>query len=116
MADGKDDGKTTEKRRHARVPLPEGFRATIKGQDGVEKEVTVKDISDSGAGLRVDGKFENHAFVELHMEGLGTIPGRVTREFVEGIGIEFGSGEEKLSKEMEEELKKFRRTVARNKF
>ena len=117
MAGEEDKDKPPEQRRHERVPLPENFRATIKGEDGVEREVTVKDISDSGAGLRVDGNFENESFVELHMEGHGTIPGRVVRKFVEGVGVEFDFGEEEnLSKEKEEELRKFRIAVAKEKF
>ena len=116
MADEEDKDKATEKRRHERVPLPENFRATIKGEDGVEREVTVKDISDSGAGLSVSGNFENDSFVEFHMEGHGTIPGRVVRKFVEGIGVEFDFGEEEVSKDKEEELRKFRIAVAQKKF
>ena len=97
------------------MQMPEHTKATIIGEDGVEHEVTVKDNSAGGAGLIVDGPFENDAFVELHMNGYGKIPARVTREFVEGIGVEFELGEpEKNGRE--EELKKFRLTVALKKF
>ncbi len=116
MADEEDKGKPPEQRRHERVPLPENFRATIKDENGVEREVTVKDISDSGAGLRVDGNFENEAFVELHMGGHGIIPGRVVRNFVEGIGVEFDFDDAQVSKDKEEELRKFRIAVAQKKF
>jgi hypothetical protein len=116
MAGEEDKDKPPEQRRHERVPLPENFRATIKGEDGVEREVTVKDLSDGGAGLGVEGNFENDSFVELHMEGHGTIPGRVVRKFVEGIGVEFDFDDARVSKDKEEELRKFRLAVARKEF
>ena len=116
MADEKDTDTPPEQRRHERVQLPEGFRATIRGEDGEEKEVTVTDLSDSGAGLIVDGMFENDSFVELHMEGMGRIQGKVARKFVEGIGVEFDFGVGRENKEKEEELRKFRLAVAQKKF
>ena len=116
MADEKDEDFPSEQRRHERVELPEGFRATIRGEDGEEREVTVRDISDAGAGLIVDGAFENDSFVELHMEGMGRLHGKVARKFVEGIGVEFDFDDGGGNKEMEEELRKFRISVAQKKF
>ncbi len=124
MSDGKDKkiaapggpsgGPTGDQRRHQRLEVREPFKATIIGEDGVEQNATVMDISAGGAGLAVDGPFENNAFVELHMEGYGKIPARVKREFLEGIGVEFElRGPEK--NDMEEELKKFRLAVAKEK-
>ncbi len=124
MSDGKDDiiaapggptaGPTGDQRRHQRLEMPEHVKATIIGEDGVEQDVRVMDISAGGAGLAVDGPFENDAFVELHMEGYGKIPARVKREFVEGIGVEFEFGGPEKN-DMEEELQKFRLAVAQNK-
>ena len=71
------------------MEVPEHVRATIIGENGVERDVTVKDLSAGGAWLIVDDSFENDDIVELHMEGYGKIPARVAREFVEGIGVEF---------------------------
>ncbi len=105
----------TDHRRHARMNLPKNTRATLKGEDGTMHEVQVQDISAGGAGLMVDGAFENASFVELHMEGLGGIKARVARNFVEGIGIEFDISEPQ-QKDMEEELRAFRKTVAKGKF
>ena len=68
-----------------------------------------------GAGLRVDQPIDNNAFVELHMEGMRTVPGRVARNFASGIGVEFDLGEGER-KDMEKELIKFRIAVARQKF
>ncbi len=116
MADERDEDNPPDQRRHERVQLPEGVRATIKGEDGEEKEVTVKDLSDGGAGLIVDGAFENDSFVELHLEGMGRIQGKVARSFVLGIGVKFDLSERKGNEEMEEELKKFRISVANKTF
>lgn len=49
------------------------------------------------------------------MEGYGKISARVAREFVEGIGVEFEFDEPEKN-DMEEELKKFRLSVARKKY
>ena len=123
MSDGKDKkiaapggpsaGPSGDQRRHERLEMPEHVKATIIGEDGVEQDVRVMDISAGGAGLAVEGSFENDAFVELHMEGYGRIPARVKREFVEGIGVEFELGGPEKN-DMEEELKKFRLAVAQN--
>ena len=69
--------------------MPEHVTATIIGEDGVERDVTVKDLSVGGTWLIVDDSFENDDIVELHMEGYGKFPARVAREFFEGIGVEF---------------------------
>ena len=108
------EAPTTGQHRHARTNLPGNFRAALKGEDGTTYEVGVQDIS-AAAGLLVDGVFENASFVELHMEGLGSINAHVARDFVGGIGVEFDlSGRHK--KEMEAELKTFRKTVASGNF
>ena len=102
-------------RRHARTELPPNTRAVLRKADGSEQGVDVLDISVGGAGLLVDDTFENNAFVELHMEGIGSIKASVTRDFVEGIGVEFDlAGPER--KKMEEELRAFRKAVAEKKF
>ena len=121
MSDDQDNkitatgGPPGDQRRYQRTEVPEHVKATIIGEDGVELEVTVKDLSAGGAGLIVDGSFENDDFVELHMEGYGKIPARIKREFVAGIGVEFELDEPEKN-DMEEELKKFRRAVAKEKY
>ncbi len=108
-------GPPGDRRRYQRTEMPEHLKATIIGEDGVEQDVRVMNISAGGAGLIVDGSFENDDFVDLHMEGYGKIPARVKREFVEGIGVEFELGEPEKN-DMEEELKKFRLAVAQKKY
>ncbi len=102
-------------RRHARTELPKNTRAVLKSADGTEQDVDILDISAGGAGLLVSETFENNAFVELHMEGMGSIKARVKRDFVEGIGVEFDlAGADR--KKMEEEILAFRKAVAREKY
>ena len=102
-------------RRHARMELPTNTRAVLRNADGSEQNVDVLDISAGGAGLLVSDTFENDAFVELHMEGMGSIKARVRRDFIEGIGVEFDlTGPER--KKMEDELLAFRKAVAKEKF
>ena len=103
------------RRRHARTALPKNFHATLKDDDGKMHDVDVQDISGAGAGLLVDGTFGNASFVELHMEGLGTIQGHVARDFANGISVEFDLDEHK-KKDMEAELLAFRKTVAKGNF
>ncbi len=103
------------KRRHARTELPKNTRAVLRNADGSEQDVDVLDISAGGAGLLVSDTFENDAFVELHMEGLGSIKARVARDFVEGIGVEFDLAEPERKK-MEDELLAFRKAVASEKY
>ena len=86
-------GPIAEQRRHQRMEVPEHLTVTIIGEDS----------------------FENDDIVELHVEGYGKIPARVAREFVEGIGVEFELDEPEKN-DMEEELKKFRLSVARKKY
>lgn len=105
----------TEGRRYPRQELPENVRVTITGKGGEKIEGTVMDISPGGAGLSINKPIDNNAFVELHMEGMGTIPGRVARNFARGIGVEFDLSEQER-KAMQEELIKFRKTVARKKY
>ncbi|NQU61495.1 MAG: PilZ domain-containing protein [Rhodospirillales bacterium] len=107
-------GSPFDGRRHARHEVDQNLRATIKDEEGNEHEVIVQDISAGGAGLLVDGSFGNDAFVELHMEGVGKIPAKVARDFVNGIGVEFQL-EDSKKEEMKEEIKKFRLAVAREK-
>ncbi|MBT3304932.1 MAG: PilZ domain-containing protein [Alphaproteobacteria bacterium] len=98
-------------RRYPREMVPGNLRATIKDENGHEQEAAVADISVGGAGLVVDGLFGNSAFVELHMDGVGTIPGRVARQFAQGIGVEFDISE-KEREAMKEELLAFRKAVS----
>ena len=112
---GRGLGPTTDHRRHVRTVLPKKTRAGLKDEDGTNHEVEVRDISAGGAGLLVDGVFDNDSFVEMHMEGLGEIKARVARNFIEGIGIEFDLSDPERNV-VEAELRAFRNTVANEEF
>lgn len=101
-----------EQRRYKRLDLPADTRAVLKDAGGNELDVGVMDLSGGGAGLSTDVPFENNAFVELHIEGMEPIPGRVARKYDEGMGVEFDLNEP-AKKDMEEEIRNFRLTVAR---
>lgn len=102
-------------RRYDRIAVPGNFQATLKDEKGREREVGVTDISAGGAGLVVDGQFANSEFIELHMDGFGKVPGKVKRQFAEGIGVEFDISE-KEREAMKDELLAFRKTVAAKTF
>lgn len=108
--------RPVDRRRAPRFEVAEEIRATVRDRDGEETEAILKDISTGGAGLIVGGAFENDDFVELHMEGLGTVPARVARKSMEGVGLEFNLDEAEDKAVMEEELRKFRLAVAKQKF
>ncbi|NQV83288.1 MAG: PilZ domain-containing protein [Rhodospirillales bacterium] len=102
-------------RRYPREMVPRNLRATITDENGQKQEAAISDISAGGAGLVVDGLFGNSAFVELHMDGIGTIPSRVARQFAQGIGVEFEISE-KEREAMKDELLAFRKTVSAHEF
>ncbi len=115
MTGRKGGDKITDVRRYPRQRLAENVRVTITGEGGEKTEGMIMDISPGGAGLSVNKPIDNNAFVELHLEGLGTVPGRVARNFASGIGVEFDLSERER-KDMEEELIKFRKAVARKEY
>ena len=95
--------------------MPKNARVTITGEDSGKTEGMIMDVSPGGAGLSVNEPIDNNAFVELHMEGMVTVPVQVARNFARDIGIEFDLREQER-KDMEEELIKFRKAVARKKY
>jgi len=105
-------GTRPDHRRHERLDLPDNTRAVLRNADGVELEVGVNDLSGGGAGLKTETPFDNESFVELHINGMAPISGRVARKFVEGMGVEFDLKDQEKEK-MEEEVRKFRLAVAR---
>jgi len=105
-------GTVPDHRRHERLDLPANTRAILKDANGNELDVGVNDLSGGGAGLHTETPFDNDSFVELHINGMAPISGRVARKFVEGMGVEFDLKDQEKEK-MEEEVRKFRLAVAR---
>ena len=79
-----------DKRRHPRYPLDERVQAR-SGE--VEREGRLKDISGSGALVDLVAPLGNELFVELHVEGLGRLPGRVVRGREKEIAVKFNVDE-----------------------
>jgi hypothetical protein len=96
-------------RRHTRTAFRERVRAVR--EDG-EFESETEDISKSGVGLLSDAMLDNSAFVELHIGEVGVIPGHVARTYEGGFAVEFDVSE-KEKERIEAEIKRFRRTLAR---
>ena len=55
----------------------------------VEVEAELLDISGSGAALRSTVLLDNDTFVELHIEGVGDLKGRVARSYDGGFAVKF---------------------------
>lgn len=76
-------GVAGENRRHERTKLASGM-ATLKLDEGVSVQVSVKDISMSGASISTPARPPIGAEVQL-----GKLRGRVVRHHPEGIGLQF---------------------------
>ncbi|MDP7652625.1 MAG: PilZ domain-containing protein [Rhodospirillales bacterium] len=75
-----------DKRRHPRYPL----KGRVQARAGeVEHEGRLKDVSGGGALLDGIQPLENDLFVELHLEGLGRLPGRVVRGREDEVAVKF---------------------------
>lgn len=73
-------------RGHGRVPYPRRFRAKVDDQEHFGH---VQDISGGGAALLAETHLDNSAFVQLHIEGMKSMDGRVVRTFERGYAVEF---------------------------
>jgi hypothetical protein len=96
-------------RRHTRFAFRERTRAVT---DDGEFEGESQDISRSGVGLMTEATLDNSTVMELHIGEGGAIPGHVARTYEGGFAIEFDVSE-KEKKRIEAEIKRFRRTMAR---
>ena len=75
-----------DKRRHPRYSLDGRVRARY-GE--VEREGRLVDVSGGGALLDIDTPLDNDLFVELHLNELGRVPGRVVRGRENEIAVKF---------------------------
>ena len=84
-----------DRRRLPRYQLEERVRVRVRsGEVEHEHEGRLKDVSGGGALLDLGVPLENDVFVELHVEGLGRLPGRVVRGRENEIAVKFTIGEE----------------------
>ncbi|MEE8393653.1 MAG: PilZ domain-containing protein [Rhodospirillales bacterium] len=102
--------------RQARYPLKRRYKAKVNKRK-IEGEI--EDISASGVAVRAppDSLFniENDQFIELQIENIGNISGRVARIYENGFAIAFEPGQKETEK-ITDEIKKFRKVTARRKF
>ena len=80
-----------ERRLDARIPYRRPTRAKAAK---VEVEAELLDISGSGAALQSSVVLDNDTFVELHIEGVGNMEGRVARSYDGGFAVKFEVGAE----------------------
>ncbi|MDP6805678.1 MAG: PilZ domain-containing protein [Rhodospirillales bacterium] len=76
----------SEKRRHPRVRVDKPVRAKAEGR---EHSGSLTDISAGGAALRVTAEIDEETEVELDIEDLRDLSGRVARVLDDGFAVEF---------------------------
>ncbi len=88
--------------------------AAVHGQIGEQPfEARLQDVSATGAAVVGMGGvgYENNAFVQLHMDGIGVRDGYIRRAIPEGFAVEFIDNDEEQQKKLEA-LAKFRAVSA----
>ncbi len=80
-----------DRRRHHRTAITRPVRAKSGAQEHLG---ATKDISVGGAALELDGKLEDEDLVELDIENMSPVSGRVARWFDDGFAIEFDIDED----------------------
>ena len=81
--------RDTNKRRHARRAVSRPARA-VAGDRALTGTVT--DLSAGGAALHLDSPAENldeDSSIDLYIEDMDPLPGRLARTFEDGIAVEF---------------------------
>jgi len=95
------DEREKEKRRHRRLTLDRKVRVDI---DGETVEGNSRNISGGGISITSKTHIPNDQFVQLHIDSVGDVEGRVVRNFDDGFAVEFDT----VSKEsihLEDKLK-----------
>ena len=88
MADSNSD---RDRRRHRRIAVSRRVRAKSGAR---EHEGLTKNISVSGAALELDAELEDEDLVELDIEDMSRLSGRVARWFDDGFAVEFDIDED----------------------
>jgi hypothetical protein len=88
--------------------------AAVRGQIGaLPFEARLQDVSATGAAVVGMGGvgYENNAFVQLHMDGIGARDGYIRRAIPEGFAVEFIDNDKEQQKKLEA-MAKFRAVSA----
>jgi hypothetical protein len=75
-----------QKQRLPRHQIKTPVRASGKG---VERDGHVRDISGSGAALEIESAWDDDDVLDLDIDDIGEMSGKVARSFEEGIGVRF---------------------------
>ena len=70
------------------------LRASHRGRFEESPEGTVRDVSLTGVALNISTNVANGQFVEMHIEGVGSISGSVARTYNGGAAVHFDDDEE----------------------
>ena len=73
---------------------PVRMRPRDEGRAGDLVEGTVNDVSLSGVALNISTNVANGQFVEMHIEGVGSVTGNVARTYQGGAAVHFDEDEE----------------------
>ena len=91
---------TDDQRRHPRIAFKKSVQTRSKN---ARKKGSLKDISASGAAISVDLDVKKDDMVQIDIEDMSPLSGRVARSFDDGIAVEFDldeDEEERLLAEM----------------
>ena len=104
----------TDRLDDGRVESLGGFlKEWLKKDSALPFEARLQDVSATGAAVVGMGGvgYENNAFVQLHMDGIGARDGYIRRAIPEGFAVEFIDNDEEQQKKLEA-MAKFRAVSA----
>lgn len=80
------EDESGHKERRPRHKIKKSVRAS---GNGVERDGHVRDISGSGAALEIESAWDDDDVLDLDIDDIGEMSGKVARSFEEGIGVRF---------------------------
>lgn len=89
------------KKRRPRHKIKRPVRAS---GNGVERDGHVRDISGSGAALEIESAWDDDDLLDLDIDDIGEMSGRVARSFDDGIGVRFVDINDDEEEELVEDL------------
>ena len=81
-----NDDISGHKQRRPRHKIKKPVRAS---GNGIERDGHVRDISGTGAALEIESAWGDDDLLDLDIDDIGEMSGRVARSFEEGIGVRF---------------------------
>jgi hypothetical protein len=96
-----NDETSGRKERLPRHRIQKPVRASGKG---VARDGNVRDISGSGAALDIDPAWDEDELLDLDIDDIGEMSGRIARSFEDGIGVRFVDLDEEEEEDLVEDL------------